>query len=367
MRLKRAGLGLGILLVIAGATLAAPTPGPLAEKVWRVGVFESPPYAMRGADGEWRGLAIDLWKEIAAEAHLQYRLGEASPDAILDDIAHDRLDMSVAPFAATVDRQQLLDFSHAFLSVDTGIAVRRGTDEDRWLTVARALSTPSALRLYAAITALTFLAGAIIWLLERRRNPQFSGGTLAGIGSGFWWSGVTTVAVGYGDKVPITFWGRIVALFWMFVSLILVTGLTAFVTAKLAIAEFGQVRGADGLRRALVGTIEGSAAADFLRREQIRRKVFATTPAALEALAQKQVDAVIYGADVLSYYTERDPKRRFEIVPGTFDQQDLAFPLQSGSLLREPINDALRRYMSQPGWRDLKDRFLGDEAVAAGR
>jgi len=167
--------------------------------------------------------------------------------------------------------------------------------------------------------------------------------------------------------VPITFWGRIVALFWMFVSLILVTGLTAFVTAKLAIAEFGQVRGADGLHRAVVGTMEGSASADFLRREQIRRKVFATTPAALEALARSEVDAVVYGVDVLSYYVERDEKKRFEMLPGTFDQQDLAFPLQTGSPLRAPINEALRRYMTQPGWRDLKDRYLGDQAVAAGR
>ena len=35
--------------------------------------------------------------------------------------------------------------------------------------------------------------------------------------------------------------------------------------------------------------------------------------------------------------------------------------------LREPIDDALRRYMNQPGWRDLKDRFLGDEASPAWR
>jgi ABC-type amino acid transport substrate-binding protein len=365
MRIGRAAfLVAGVLA--AAVAVAAEAPGR-TDKVWRVGVFEAPPYSMRGPDGEWRGLAIDLWKEIASEKNLLYRFGEAAPDTILDDIIHDRLDMSATPFSVTVDREQLLDFSHSFLAVETGIAVRRGTDEDRWLTVTRALSTRSALRLYAAITALTFLAGAAVWLLERRRNPQFSGGTLQGIGSGFWWSGVTTVAVGYGDKVPINFWGRIVALFWMFVSLILVTGLTAFVTAKLALAEFGQVRGAESLGRALVGTVEGSAAADILRREQIRRKVYASPPAALEALAAKQVEAVVYGADVLGYYTERDPQKRFEILPGMFDHQDLAFPLQTGSPLREPINDALRRYMNQPGWRDLKDRYLGDQAVAAGR
>jgi polar amino acid transport system substrate-binding protein len=367
MRFSRVALSACLVWAAGAVDTAQPAPGPLPDKVWRVGVFEAPPYAMRSENGEWRGLAIDLWKEIATELNLRYRLGEASPDTILDDIAQGRLDMAVAPFATTVARQQLFDFSLAFLSVETGIAARRGTDEDRWLTVARALATPSALRLYVAIAVLTFLAGAAIWLLEHRRNPQFSGGVLPGLGSGFWWSGVTTVGVGYGDKVPITFWGRIVGLIWMSISLVLVTALTAFVTAKLALAELGQVRGAASLRNAVVGTIEGSSAADFLRQEKIRRRVYATTPQALEALAKKQVDAVVYGADVLGYYTERDPQKRFEVLAGTFDHQDLAFPLPNGSPLREPINDALRRYMAQPGWRDLRDRFLGDAAVASGR
>jgi len=371
MRFSRVALSACLVWAAVAIGTAQPAPAPTPEKppdkVWRVGVFEAPPYAMHTASGEWRGLAIDLWKEIASELNLHYRLGEASPDVILDDIAHGRLDMAVAPFAITVDRQQLLDFSLAFLSVETGIAARRGTDEDRWRTVARALATPSALRLYVAIVLLTFLGGAALWLFERRRNPQFSGGVLPGLGSGFWWSSVTTVGVGYGDKVPITFWGRIVGLLWMSISLVLVTALTAFVTAKLALAEIGQIRGAASLHNAVVGTIEGSAAADFLRQEKIRRRVYATVPQALEALANKQVDAVVYGADVLGYYTERDPRKRFEVLAATFDHQSLAFPLPIGSPLRERINDALRRYLAQPGWRDLKDRFLGDTAIASGR
>jgi ABC-type amino acid transport substrate-binding protein len=367
MRFSPVALSACLVWAAGAVGIAQPASVPPPAKVWRVGVFEAPPYAMRKADGQWRGLAIDLWKEIASELNLHYRLGEASPDDILDDIAQGRLDVAVAPFAATVARQQLLDFSLSFLSVETGIAVRRGTDEDRWLTVARALATRSALRLYAGIAVLTFLAGAALWLFERRRNPQFSGGALPGLGSGFWWSGVTTVGVGYGDKVPITFWGRIVGLLWMSISLVLVTALTAFVTAKLALAELGQVHGAAGLHNALVGTIEGSAAADFLRQEKVRRRVYATVPQALEALANKQVDAVVYGADVLGYYAERDPRKRFDVLAGTFDHQSLAFPLPIGSPLREPINGALRRYMAQPGWRDLKDRFLGDAAVASGR
>jgi ABC-type amino acid transport substrate-binding protein len=354
------------LLALPGAVAAgAASPAAPPEKIWRVGVFEAPPYAMRTASGEWRGLIVDLWKEIASESNLQYRFGEASPDTILDDVAHGRLDVAAAPFAATIDRERLVDFSHAFLSVEMGIAVRRSAEGERWTAIARALATPTALRLYLGIVLLVFVAGTVLWLLERRRNPQFSGSALQGLGSGFWWSGVTTVAVGYGDKVPTTFWGRMIALLWMSVSLILITAFTAFVTAKLAVSEFGQVQGPSSLRHAIVGTVEGAVANEFLREQRIRHRIYPTAPKALEALQRGEVGAVVHGARILDYYVARDPHQDIEILPQTFDRQELAFPLPNDSPLRGAINAALRRYLPQPGWRDLQDRYLSAERSAA--
>ena len=358
-----AALGL-CLLALPGAAAAADAPSKLPARVWRVGVYEDPPYTMRGSDGQWRGLNVDLWKEIANELNLEYRLGEASPDTILDDIEHDRLDLAISPFSLTIERERLVDFTHAFLIVETGIAVRRGDDEQRWLTIARALITPTALRLYAGITILVFLAGAILWLLERRRNPQFSGDALQGIGSGFWWSGVTTVAVGYGDKVPITFWGRMVALLWMAISLILVTAFTAFVTAKLAVSEFGQVRGPASLHNAVVGTVEGSAVGELLRDQRLKHRVYPSVPKAFEALEAGEISAVVYGSAILDYYAERDPKKNIEVLAQTFDRHALAFPLPNGSLLRAPVNDVLAHFLAQSAWRDLQDRWLAVENVA---
>jgi polar amino acid transport system substrate-binding protein len=361
MRRLAAALGVCLLALAKGALADEPAParpGP-PDRVWRVGVFEAPPYAMRKPDGQWQGLTVDLWKRVASELDLQYRFGEASPETILDDVAHGRLDVAAAPFAATIDLERLVDFSHAYLSVEMGIAVRRSDEAERWVSVARTLATPTALRLYLGIVLLAFLAGAALWLLERRRNPQFSGSALRGIGSGFWWSGVTTVAVGYGDKVPITFWGRAVALLWMSVSLILITAFTAFVTAKLAVAEFGQVRGPESLRNAVVGTVEGAAAADFLRAQRIRHRIYPTAPRALEALQRGEIGAVVYGASTLGYYVARDPHQDIELLPQTFDRQNLAFPLPGGSPLRGPVNEVLNRYLTQPEWRGLKDQYLG--------
>jgi hypothetical protein len=122
--------------------------------------------------------------------------------------------------------------------------------------------------------ALSGLPARPVWLAERRRNPQFPARPAAGVGAGLWWAGVTTTGVGYGDKVPITLRGRLLAGVWMLVSLVLSVLVTASLTATLAIAEFQQVRDLESLRRARVGVLKGSAAADFLRHNQIPHRSF---------------------------------------------------------------------------------------------
>ncbi len=344
---------------LAAPAPPVPTPVAVPDRELAIGVFEAPPWAMKDASGQWHGLTVDLWKDLAADLNYRYRFVESTPDAILDGISQGTLDTAAGPYAATVEREREVDFTHGYVVSGIGIAVLRAREEDRWLGVLEALSTPTALRLYTGIVVLVFVAGAGMWFLERRRNAMFSGRALQGIGSGFWWAGVTTVGVGYGDKVPITFWGRLVGLFWMFVSLILITSFTAFVTTKLALFDVARIQGPGALRNVIVGTIEGSASVDLLRREDLAHRVYPNVPAAIDALVRGEVRAIVYGSVVLRYYAERDPGRRLQILPGHLEAFSFAFPLKDASLLRDPLNAALRRVLDEAHWNDLKDRYLG--------
>lgn len=330
-----------------------------------VGVFEAPPYAMKDSSGQWTGFTVDLWKTIAGDLRLPYRFEEGTEEGVLKGISERRLDLGTGAFAATMDRERVLDFSHTYLRTGLVVAVRPRTRMDRVITLFRSLIDSEAAHLIGAIALLSIVFGVALWLAERRRNPQFPAAPAAGIGSGAWWAGVTTTGVGYGDKVPITVRGRFIAVLWMLVSLVLIVMLTAGLTATLAVAEFQRGRPQD-LRRSVVGALDGSASADFLRRNQLPHRLYPDFRAVLDALAAKKVNAVMANEAILRHYAARSGGAELEVLPQMFMSEAYAFPFPDGSPLRDPIDSALRRALDGPPYRDLKDRYFGDEATEAG-
>ncbi|MEP6995192.1 MAG: transporter substrate-binding domain-containing protein [Acidobacteriota bacterium] len=358
----RAGrmLAWAALASLPAVATAAQVPHPLPDRELLVGVFEAPPYAMKGPSGEWRGFTVEIWKEIASDLGLKYRLEEKTEAQILEGLSGGRLDLAVGPFASTEERQRVIDFSHTYLNTGLAVAVRPRSRYDRLWNLFRTLATSESAHIILAIAILSILFGGAIWLAERRRNPQFPARPAPGIGAGIWWAGVTTTGVGYGDKVPITLAGRLLAIAWMLVSLILYVVLTAGLAATLAVAEFQQSSGTESLRHRVVGALDSSAPADFLRRNQVPVRLYPSFEAAVGALKQRKIDAVMFGEAILRYYAARDEGKNLAILPQIFMSEDLAFPLPDGSPLRDPLNLALRRTLAGPRYRDLKDRYLGD-------
>ncbi len=80
------------------------------------------------------------------------------------------------------------------------------------------------------------LASGVIYVVEHEAQPEAFGS----IPSAMWWSVATLTAVGYGDVVPVTAWGKA---FGGLVSLIGV-GVVAFPAGILAAGFIEQIRGA---------------------------------------------------------------------------------------------------------------------------
>jgi hypothetical protein len=105
-----------------------------------------------------------------------------------------------------------------------------------WLAVIGNLVSWSFLKIIGLLTLVLVIAGSLVWLFERRANPeQFSDRPLKGIADGLWWAAVTMTSVGFGDKAPQTRLGRMLAGIWMFAAVVLISLFTAHITTTLTV------------------------------------------------------------------------------------------------------------------------------------
>jgi ABC-type amino acid transport substrate-binding protein len=130
-----------------------------------VGTEETPPFAMRTADGSWSGISIDLWRHVADAQHLRFS-EEPTVQGLLDGIANGRLDIAVAALTETAARVQILDFTQPFYVTGLGIAVPAG-GEPSWQPIIHTLTS------FGFAQAIMALVGSRLKINYRKfANPQ---------------------------------------------------------------------------------------------------------------------------------------------------------------------------------------------------
>lgn len=348
------------LVVLCAALFAIPAAAqqqPGAPLV--IATHEAPPFAMKRPDGQWQGLAIDLWRGIAHDQNLNFRFQDTSLQNMVDGVAQGRYAASVGALTVTPGRELKIDFTHPYYTTGFGIAV--GKSPPAWLVLLRNFFTWGFLQAVLALASVLLVIGFLFWLAERRANDeQFGGSTAKGIGAGFWFSAVTMTTVGYGDKAPRTLAGRIIATVWMFAAIIIISTFTGMIASSLTESRLsGQIKNADDLASAKVGSIAGSAAEDWLNRTDVGFQRYPNIQAGLDAVASGQIDALVYDRPLLRYVIKQQNSRKLRLVPGNFGRQDYAFGLPQGSKLREGINESLLRRIDGQPWNALVKQTLG--------
>ncbi|WP_462322502.1 transporter substrate-binding domain-containing protein [Halochromatium sp.] len=321
---------------------------------------QAPPFAFRGPDGQWAGMAIELWSQIAEENGFDFRYVELGLTEMLEATAAGTVDGAVAALTITSDREQRLDFSHAFHA--SGLAIAVPQRSGNLLSLVARLMSPGFLAVIGALLALLIAVGILIWLAERRSNAQFHRDALSGIGSGLWWSAVTMTTVGYGDKAPTTLLGRSIGMVWMFAGLIAISTFTAAMTTALTVNELDRsIDGIEDLRLKRVLALSGSTSDRFLADHGIRHRSVDTLSEALTQLAKGQADAVVHDAPILRFEIAEAFTGQLRVLPLILRRQQYGIALPPDSALREPANVTLLELIRSDSWTDILDRYLGGD------
>ena len=353
-------IGLSLLILVmskdVGGQQSSNAPQPLI-----VGTKEAPPFSMKTTDGQWTGLSIDLWRQIAAQLDFRYELRELTLKQLLDGVTDGSLDAAVAALTIRPEREKNFDFTHAFYTTGLGIAVA-GKAHNPWLTVVERFFSIAFLKVVGTLTLVLLGVGMLVWWFEHKKNPrQFNGSAARGIGSGFWWSAVTMTTVGYGDKAPVTLAGRIVGLIWMFAAIIIISSFTAAITSSLTVTQLESViKGPEDLPKVTVGTIANTTSESYLKQIQISFRSFGSPQEGLKALKEGKIQALVYDAPILRYYIHQNYIGSLEVLPYRLQRQEYGIALQPNSPLRERINVVLLQKIQEKAWQEKLSQYLGE-------
>lgn len=342
--------------------LAVPAAAQSSQRTLRIGVADSPPFAIAEGDGTWSGLGVELWQRIADSLSLRYELVPMRREEIGQALHDGRLDAGIGALPVTPSSTALHDFTQPYLSIGLGFA-QHIRPPLRIGSIVTALFNAQLLTLIGTLMASIFVVGIVIALVERRQNSaDFAGPLRDSVSTGVWWAAVTMTTVGYGDATPKTSIGRALALIWMFVGVVAVAVFTATVTSILTLAHLqGGIDRPSDLQRLRIGAIEGGAGGEYLRKHQFRFQPYPSDDAALRALEAGELDIAVANRATLRYLVTHNWQGELQVAPLVLDHENYAIGLPPHSPLRTEIDDALVRTINADSWDDVEVRYLGHQ------
>jgi ABC-type amino acid transport substrate-binding protein len=353
--------------VFAQSLVPSASPSPTPRNLI-VGIWSAPPFNIRQADGSWTGISVDLWREIASDLKTDFEFREIRVDDRFGALMNGWIDVCVGPTTINAEREEIIDFTHQFFSAGLRIAMRTKdvtNNSNLILPLLRKLLSPEVLKIVFLIFGILLVAAMLIWLCERRKNPDHFGGhgkKLPGIGSAVWWSAVTMTGVGYGDLYPRTLAGRVVAVTWMFISLVLISIFTATMASLLTAEKLGRqkvIQGPQDLKGLIIGTGPNTTALAYAKENHLKFRVLAGEQL-LPALKSGKIDAVINDGPILSYEIHTRYPDELVVLPIHLDEEFYGFCVKEGSSLREPINRSLLERLAEPSWHDILRQYFGE-------
>jgi len=315
-------------------------------------------------DQQYRGFSIDLWEAIAQELGLTYDLvGVNSVAKLLDEVERGAADVAIAGIGITSQGEETLDFSYPYYESGLQVMVRStGSEVGKVISIVGAVLRSPRLYYGVGIFLLILLIVAhLLWFSEHRHNTQFPSDYWHGIWEAFWWAAVTVTTVGYGDKVPQRFVGRFFGLMWMFSGYFVFAYFTASIATTFTVQELqGAINGPEDLPGKRIATVADSAAAEYLDLQtNLLFRDYGTRDATFESLKNNEVDAIIYDAPVLQYFTSHDGQGDYKVVGEVFQTLNYGIALQQNSTYRESINAALLTLYENGRYDEIYQAWFG--------
>ena len=330
------------------------------DKKFVIGISKISPFVFRRSSRKLTGFEIDLWESIAKKLGIKITYKSLTLKQLLSSIRENTVDMGFGGITRTHEREKLFNFSHFTLRSQLGILMRKHPKIHLVHSISSFLSENGRVLMKVAwfFFVFLFITGHITWFFERGAGT-FSTSYLQGIWDVTWWLIVTITTVGYGDFVPATILGRVMAVF------VIVFGYAAFAVfiAKLSSSITMQhlkksIEKISDLGGKIVATKKDSIFEDQLRNIGAHTVTVSDIEKAYDLLDSGKVTAVLFDAPTLLTHKKTDTKDRFLLIHDVHNEQTYGFAFPNHSTLRGRVNAAILEMYESGDYEDIYQKWF---------
>jgi polar amino acid transport system substrate-binding protein len=314
--------------------------------------------------GRLTGFSVELWQEIAKHINVQSEfLVKPTVKELLASVNAREAALGIAAISITAERELQWDFSQPMFDSGLQILVPAQTSQGGvGGEILAGLFSSAILPIIGAVLLIILIPAHLVWFFERRNSTGMltDRAYFPGIVEACWWAASTLAT--QADQMPRAALARVVAVIWMFASVVFIAYFTAAVTSSLTLKQLrGDINGPGDLPGKRVASVKGSTSIEYLRQHNVDVVEFTKVEEAYEALREGQIDAVVYDAPVLLHYASREGTGKVQPVGAIFRKENYGIAFPPNSPYRKPVNEALLKLKENGTYDQLYKRwFSGD-------
>ena len=308
------------------------------------------------------GFSIELWQEISGQLNAKSEfVMKATVKDLLEATRSKEADLAIAAISITAEREIDWDFSQPMF--DAGLQIMtpaQGTSSGLFTAITGGVFSSTVLPFLGLVLLMLLVPAHLVWFFEQKHSTGMltHRSYFPGIFEACWWAASTLAT--QADQMPRAALARIVAVIWMFTSVVFIAYFTAAVTSALTLQQLrGDINGPEDLPGKRIATVKGSTSMDYLRSLNIEATEFTNIEEVLRVLRQGSVDAVVYDAPVLLYYASHQGKGKMQVVGNIFRKESYGILFPSNSPHRKPVNEALLKIRENGTYDRLYQKWFG--------
>lgn len=333
-------------------------------KKLKVAVSSMPPFVAE-SNGRYSGFEVELWEMIAKEMGVAFEYERHTFQELIPLVSEGKADIAFASVTINEKREEIIDFSHPTFNSGLRILLskdRKNIDFGNTIKTFFTQGYKQFLKPLLVLLLIILVLGSVLYFIERN-NGSMSATYFPGILQATWIFLCSMLGLdGALFVYSVSSWaGRLIVSSGQLISLaflgLFIGELTAFITTKKIRLNIEEPKDLSGK---MVATVKQTTSEAILKDLGAIVVPVVKIEEAYEQLKRNQVEAVVFDAPVLVYYSLNDGVEWAEVAGELFDKQSYGFALPNDSELRKDINLAILTIQENGAYDQLYKKWFGE-------